>query len=320
MTKMEYICSMASLTRHSNLFALTMAVAVTVVSFIRFAVSEASGAETAPEWWNLIVSALILIITSLIIGITGRRMSIFKGYCTYPVVVFCVVASGICIPAAVLGSSIAAMLVALSLASVTEVMLRDRNLEYVFYWGLTMGAAACLNSVLIVLILAVIIIALYSELPFRKFTVASLGFVLPILAVGYVRWYMGCGFVQYLTEVTEPLLKGLSMPVVSWPLPVVASSLSSILALLALTGLVSVSLNTSRMLVKTRLTFAPVLVTSVVVVAAYAFLGTPDTLLPIFAVPLSLVISYALDSMKEKWANLTYWSLLILTAVRLFVD
>lgn len=312
-----------SLTRHSSIFATLFLVGVVVVSVIRF-VNAPFAIELAdygylPAWWEVAIAALLFVVTGLIVGRTTVKIGAFTSFCTLPIALFAIVACGIYLSPHLLLSAVVALITALGVLFMLRVQNEFGNRESLFWASLSFSTAAMLYPPLAVMVLMLPIAILHLSLNLRQSVVAVVGWLLPFATYSYIVWYAGGNIddvaLHLWSEITTPrALIPLASP------PYVATAIVAILLLLLAVGIVLLRGMRYTMQVGPRRLMQFEVIMSVVLVASLALPGSTVATLPVIAVPLVVVVAYALDNIGTRIGSLLYWLLLLATAIHLFIE
>ena len=316
----------ASITRQSGLLATALLLFVAIVEHLRLMLLPSYAAECAAcipgaSWGKSAVSTACLLATGIIIGRFAMRSGIFNNFCTLPIPLFGIAAVGIFITPETLPASAAAMCIAAAVSMFIRTLSHPDEKNPVFFGSMLLGTAPLLYPPCVVMLALLPFAALVSFQSWRKIVIAAVGALLPFAALSYCVWYAG-------GRVSEPA-EGIArwfVPDVHAPslhadgFPILATAMTAILLALAVAGIILKRSDCKTTLtVKTDRSIQILSATLVLALAAFAVPRCSVALMPVAAVPVSVLAAAALDRIKPEPSTLIYWLLLLLLAAHLFL-
>ncbi len=302
----------------ATLLLLVLAVAAHVRLTIAPYAVETAECPYPPAWWESAISVLALAASAIATCRAAVTAGIFRGFCTLPIPVFCIIACGIVLPPDVFNSSLATLCISLGTMFFVRNILDERT-DDVLLGSLLFGAAMLFYAPAAIFVLMLPVMFFICPLSPRLLAVALFGWLFPLLAVSYVSWWCGNGVYDVAAALYTDAMRGIDTPAVR-QIPVVGTLLALELVLLLLAGIARRFTERTAMLIRTRKVTQFVLLLLTFAAAMCALPHRSPASLQILAAPASIFIAFALDGIAPKISNLIYRLLVLLAVLHLFIS
>lgn len=315
-----------SITRQSGMLATLLLLLTAAAEHLRMMSAtphamEAAGCTAPASWAWSAVTVTVLALTGVIVGRTATKSGIFRNFCTLPIPIFGIISCGIFVSPDMYASSVAALCVAIGLSLFIRTLSKPDEKDSVFFGSLSFGAALLIYPPCTVFAALMPFMALVSFQSWRKIIISAVGFLLPFAAVSYIGWYAGgslSGTAHSIAEWFEPFSCTSAHSAVREGFPILATAIAAIVLLLVLVGIVQRRIDRGTTLVKVDKSVHIISAVLILASAAFAIPRCTVAILPVIAVPASILASATLDRIKVETSTVIYWILLLLTAVHLF--
>ena len=312
---------MITITRQTSLFATLLLVVTIVACIVRLHLNmysiESAECSFLPRLWECALSAILLLTAGFIINRAAVKVGLFGGFSTLPVSLFGFISCGIFLSPDILTASAACLTTAFGTMFLIRSVQFLNDKESLFTGALLLGTSAVIYPPCITLAAILLLAIFIIPLSFRQIVITITGYLLPILGVIYVGWYMGgeiadvpINILNSITTPTNPLLNLQSIPYC-------AIALTAIITLVLLYGIMVGIYQRYSLLVPVRKTIQLLMWMVIISVATLLLPGSGITMLTITAVPAAIVTAFAIDRMAQKWANIFYASIIVLTLLHL---
>lgn len=277
-------------------------------------------AETAflPRWIEIAAAIFMLLATSIVVERISVKMGALRGFSSLPIPIYMIVACGIFATPNALTASVASFLSAMGVMLLLHAYNHFGSKNSVFFAGLLLGATSIIYPPSVVFVLLLVVAVVQSPLNWRQSVVGFTGWLMPILAASYCYWYVGNDF----KDVVEALYASLARTENTFPLapfPVVSAILVGLVLITLMVGLVQINVNRYAMLGKARKAMTLELVLLVVLLGALFIPACGITILPMLAIPVATISTYALENLPSPLSTSMYWMLLLTYFLHLFV-
>lgn len=312
----------SSVTSQSSLLAILLLILTVAVAFVRQSIApyaaELAESEFMPRWGEATIAAVIFVITGIIVGRTATKMGAFNGFCTLPISLYGIIACGILLSPYALTAAASSALSALGTMLLLRALGEFGNKNVVFFASMLFGTAAVVFAPCAMLVALLAVAILLFPLNIRQSIIAIVGWLIPIFAASYITWYAGGEFSSVARNIIDALLpNNVSFAIESFP--IVALIIVCIVTILVATGLLLFRANRYSVLVRVRKAMQAEVWFMAIVAATAIATGNIVTMLPIIAIPVSIIAAFALDKMPSRPAVVLYWMLLICFVIHLFV-
>lgn len=312
---------MISITRQTGAFATILFIVTIAATFVRLYLNpyEAELAEciTLPRWWEAVLSALMLFVAAIVVNRAAVKVGLFGGFNTMPVSLYGFISCAILLTPNLLTASATALLTAIGVMFIIRSLQFMNDKESLFTGMLLLGSTAILYPPAITLVLIIPISIFVFPLGFRRILIATTGYLLPLLGASYVCWYMGGGILDLPLNLWNALFNG-NAGISLQPLPILTLAILAVLLIILLYGILVSIFQRYSLLVPVRKTIQIERWLLIITIGALFLPGSGISMLPLIAVPASVIAAFALDQMRPKWANFYYITLTILIIAHLF--
>lgn len=320
--KIEPLHFMIAITRQTGTFAALLLFITVLVTILRLYLNpfeiELAECSFLPQWWQALISSMLLFLTATMVNRTAVKIGIFSGFGTLPMTLYGFIACGVLMTPNLLTASVAALFVALGMMFMLRATAVFGDKESVFTGALFLGTAAVVYPPCMVIAVVMMLAVLIIPLNIRQMIIAFVGLVLPIAAVSYANWYMGGELLSVPIAMWESLFASNNLSLLE-PLAVVTVLIALVVVVLLLWG-ISVGLYYRySLLVPVRKSMVLEIVLLVATIGMLFLPGCGITMLPIIAVPAAVVAAFAIDRMSQKMANIFYGALVLLVLLHLLV-
>ena len=246
----------------------------------------------------------------------------FGGFSTLPVSLFGFISCTILLSPNILTAAAASTLTAFGTMFMIRSLQFLNDKESLFTGSLLLGAAAVAYNPAIVLVLTLIMAIFIFPLSFRQIVICFTGYLVPLVGASYIGWYMGGNITDVPLNIYHNLLNGglnldFNIEFNLQTIPLITVAICSLLAIILLYGIMVGIYNRYTMLVPVRKSVQLTIWMTIITTAALLLPGCGVTMLPIIAVPTSILSAFALDRMTTRWANIFYITLVTLILLHL---
>ncbi len=312
---------MRTVTRSSGILATLLAMALVAAAQVRLTLApyavETAASPFAPAWWRSAVAVAALAAAGMAICRAAVKAGMFRGFCTLPIPIFAIVACGITAAPDPLSSSLATLCIAIGTMMFIRNIL-DEQTDAVLLGALLFGGAALLYppaSIFILMLPAMLVICPLSP---RLLALAAVGWLLPVAVASYVNWYAGAGIADVVMAMAERFTRSHEVALPSH-IPFVGALMVLLAVVLLAVGLVRRYAERNSMLVRTRKVTQFVLLLLLFSAVLLAIPSRSAAALQIAAIPVSILVAYALEGLPLSLSNTLYRLLVLLAILHLFV-
>lgn len=311
-----------ALSRKSTVVALVVLVVMVVAAVFRratapFAIEIADGEVVVV--WRVVVAAILFVVCGAVGGKTLSQTGLTSGYSSLPIPIYALLACGIFMASDML---LAAILSSLFTAAV-YLLLRSINSagekDSLFFAAALLGAMVPLYPPSIVLAALLPLSMLLLALSVRQVVIMIVGYVLPPLAAAYVTWYggaeFGAIFRDIFTDLVTPQMGAITQ------IPYVALAMVATIFAVLIWGTVYITFNPGKLsrVTRARRSLHLFVWTTLVVLTMLFFPSRDLTIFSLLAVPTSILLSFMLGVLPNNPSTISYWILLALFVVHLFL-
>ncbi len=307
-----------SVTRQSGLFAALLLLLLVVAAITSSALRTSISPAGVPLWLDAVATALLLIVTGMIIGRMSIKAGIFRTFCTLPIPMFGIIACAAGIDAASTDIAAAALCTAIALLFFSESIIAPDAKNPVFFGSILLGGTALLYPPCVVLVLLLPLLVAISAQSFRQIIIACTGWLLPLFAVSYISWYAGNDFLATAHGIANALATPATTADALCP-NVLSIAVFAIVAVLILSGIVLRYMDKATMLVDIRKSLQLQTFALLILLCTFAMPCRSAAIAPVLAVPAAVLASSTLERGRSDIATIIYWLLLLLSALRLFI-
>ena len=312
---------MISITRQTGAFAAILLIITLAVTILRLYLNpyeaELSECITLPRWWEALLSAVMLFISAVVVNRAAVKVGLFGGFSSMPVSLYGFISCAILLSPNLLTASAASLTTAVSVMFFIRSVQFVSDKESLFTGALLLGTTAIIYPPAIALAAILPLMIFIFPLNFRQIIIAFTGYLLPLLGASYLCWYMGGNILDLPLNLWNTLFNG-SVGISLEPLPVLSLAIVGIIILILLYGVLVGIFQRYSLLVPVRKTIQMELWLLVICIGSLLLPGNGITMLPIIAVPASVITAFALDRMTPKWANIYYIVIIVLIIAHLF--
>jgi len=321
---------MISITRQTSSFATLLLIVTLTVSILRLYLNpypaELNECSFLPRWWESVIAALLLFAAATVVNRSAVKVGIFGGFSTLPVSLFGFISCTILLSPNILTAAAASTLTAFGTMFMIRSLQFLNDKESLFTGSLLLGAAAVAYNPAIVLVLTLIMAIFIFPLSFRQIVICFTGYLVPLVGASYIGWYMGGNITDVPLNIYHNLLNGrlnldfnldFNLEFNLQTMPLITVAICSLLAIILLYGIMVGIYNRYTMLVPVRKSVQLTIWMTIITTTALLLPGCGVTMLPIIAVPTSILSAFALDRMTTRWANIFYITLVTLILLHL---
>ncbi|MGN0007998.1 MAG: hypothetical protein ACI35T_07890 [Alistipes sp.] len=307
-----------SVTRQSGLLAtlllLLLVIAAVIATAVRAGDEYTGFALVQRAFWI----SILMFATGMVVGRMSIKLGIVHTFCTLPLPMFGIIACSAQIDIGDTAVSAAALSLAAALLLLLECIVEPNAKNPIFFGAILLGVTMLLYPPCILLVALLPIVAVIAGLSLRQIITGIVGWLLPLLVVGYVEWYAGNEALSIWYYVTDAVAA--TRPAGETDTVAVASiAIFAIAGLLIVAGIVARCMDKGTMLVNLRKSLHILTVTLLLLLVAAALPCRSLSLVGIMAVPAAVLVSSALEHGRSDVATIIYWLLLLLLLLHIVV-
>lgn len=309
-----------SITRNSSFMAMMLAVVIIIVAFVRYSISpfevEIADSPYGDGAMARAAAAVMLAITALLTGRLASMSGAFKQMCTLSIPLYAVMACGVALSPDILAASVAGLMTLLGLLLMLRNLVVAGQKNAPFFGSLFFGVAALIYPPCIILGVVSAVSVLLLALSLRQAVISLAGWLLPLLMTSYVMWYMGSDF----STLAENFVDALSAPRIRIEsVPYGAMALVVVMAVVMVVGAMA-HVPQASSLVRMRRAISLLVVTMALLLATALLPGCGTALLPVVAVPASVLLAYSLYRIPNTLSIALYWLILVVAIIHIFLE
>ena len=315
---------LSAITRKSALMAILLLVAILFAAALRarftpFGV-EMADSPYADRTISFVLAMLLFLFGGFVEGKILPRSGLSKSYCTLPIPLYGLLSCGIVLSPNTLSTATMSLCFALSMYLLLRSLHTAGEKDSVFFASILLGATALLYPPCIVLVAVLPLSVFVLALSPRQALLMVVGYILPLFAASYVVWYGGDSFLQFARNFIVALaMDGMGdidqIPWMSIAMTVV------VVVVLAMGSIYAMFRPDKRFgMVRTRRSLN-LFVWVQLLTLSILFMPSCDlSAAAIIAVPLAILLSFMLDILPNNLSTISYWVLLALFVLHLFVE
>lgn len=312
-----------AITRKSAFIAIILLVAMLVAVTLRYCYApfalELANSAFRERIVSLIVAMFIFLGVGIIEGKVLLRSGLTSNFCALPIPLYGVLACGIVLPPHALSAAIASLCFALAIHLLIRSLHRAGEKESIFFASMLLGATVLLYPPCIVLLAVIPIAVLTLALSARQAVLMVIGYAMPLLGASYVMWYRGDSILEFSRNLINALM--LSQMDVVEEVPYVSIAMVVIVAVLLLWGGIYAAIRPNKifMLARVRHSLYFFLWITLVSLMMLLFPSCDLSMCAVTAVPVAILLSLVLSLLPNNHSTISYWIVLALFALHLFV-
>lgn len=312
-----------SITRKSSFAATLLLITIVVAEMLRGHLSPYS-VEVADSPYRhtvaaTIIAVILLIVSSIILGKLYLRSGLHKGFNTLPIPIFGVIACGIFVAPNILNGVVVALLLTLSSLLMAHSLSVAGEKNTVFFASILLGICPLIYPPSILFVALIPIAAILFSLTLRQLFIMVVGYILPMGATSYAMWYRGDSIIQFGENLYEALLRNNTFSLDA--IPYIGIAIVAIILIAFAWGLFYAIAKGDNIFQQNR-SRCSLRFFSFELIIALSMLALPSadlTILPIIAVPMTILLCFSLSILPSVISTILYWILLLFTALHLFV-
>ena len=314
-----------AITQKSALSAILLLIMVLVAATLRYYLNpyelELAESPYRERVISLVLAMVLVFATAFIEGKMLARSGLNKSYCTLPIPIYGVLSCGILMDPDMFQTSAAALCFALSLYLLLRSLHRAGEKDSPFFAAMLLGLSVLFTPSCVVLIGVIPVAILTLALSFRQSLLMVVGYLLPIFGASYALWYRGGGMLDFLSNIVSHLSSPhLDLEKVS-NFPYVALLMVLLVVAILLWGGIYSIVRSDKMFALSRVRRSLHLFVWVLLLSLSMLLlpSCDNSLCAIVAVPATILLSFVMNLIPNNQSVISYWLLLLLFAVHLFV-
>ena len=313
-----------AITRKSALMAIVLLVAILVAVTMRYVIApfymELSDSLFRERTISIALAMLLFFCCGIVEGKMLPRSGLSRGYCTLPMPLYGLLACGVFVTPNTLETAITSLCFALAMHLLLRSLHSAEEKDSVFFAAILLGVTTLLYPPCVVLVGVIPLAVFILALSLRQVLLMVVGYLLPLFGASYIMWYRGDDFLQFGYNLVEAISTPQMGDIAN--IPYLSIILISAIAVVLIWGGVYAVVRPDKMFMLVRVRRALYLFLWV------SFLSMTMLLLPscnlsvcaIIAVPVTILLSFVLSLLPNNHSTISYWVLLALFVLHLFVE
>ena len=268
---------------------------------------------------TLIFAGVILFAGGVIVGRSHIRSGLTNGFSGLSMPLFAIISCGVFVAADILMASITALCFSLAIFLLLRSLRSPDEKDSIFFAAMLLGVMVLLYPPTIVLFLMLPLLVFILVLSMRQVVMLLVAYFMPFLTVSYIKWYMGYDFglvgLDVITDIKMPQMGAIT------ELPIIAVAMGSLVLFMLLAGALHSFFRGNKMIrmARDRRAVHLFIWMSIVSLAMLLIPGCDLAILPIIAVPLSVLLAFILGFLPDNLSTIAYWVLVALFVLHLFM-
>lgn len=312
-----------AITRKSGFMAILLAIVIVVATLVRSSVAPL-GIEVAEfpfmeRWFSKLLAGAIFVATSILVGRLFVQLGLSKSYSTLPIPIYCMLACGIALSPHTLNVAVIAFLFTYAIYLISKSSASNDEMNTLFLGSLLLGTLPLLAPSTIPLGAIMLVAIPFFTLSVRQVLVMYVGWLLPLFSASYIMWYAGDSFFALAENMAEDMVREHTFP--NAEIPYGAIAIGAVVVVTLIWGAIYPTYKRSNpfALIRIRKTVSFFIIMSVIALSMLLLPGCGLEILPIVALPITILMSFVLNITPTRESTIAYWILLAVTLTHLFV-
>lgn len=311
-----------ALTRKSTVMALVVLVAMVAAAVVRrvttpFAIELANG--EVGEVWRVVVAAILFIGCGAIGGRILSSTGLTSGYSALPIPLYALLSCGIFMASDMLLAAVVSSLFTAAMFLLLRSINSAGEKDSLFFAAALLGTMVPIYPPSVVIVAVLPLSMFLLVLSVRQVVLMILGYGLPLLAAAYVTWYGGAEFGAIFQEIRSNLITPKMGAITE--IPYVALAMIAVVIFVLIWGAIYITFNPGKLsrVTRARRSLHLFVWTSIIVVSMLFVPSCDLTIFSLLAVPMSILLGFMLGVLPNNPSTISYWILLALFVVHLFL-
>lgn len=321
----NYLCAMQlnAISRKSAIMAMALLLVMLFAAVVRYWFApfqmELADSEVRGSFLFVVIALIAYFCSAFIQGKMLLRSELVGSYTTLSMPISALLACGIFVAPNMIEASVASLCFTVALYLLMRSLHAIEEKDSVFFASILLGIMPLLYSPSVVLIAVIPIAIFLLALSLRQSLLMIIGYIVPFFVASYIGWYSGNGFfdmgAQLFSSFITPQMTAIEQ------VPYVAIVMASLILLLLIWGVIYAAVRPTKTFALTRVRralyfFLLVLLASLTIIFVP---GCNLSVCAIIAAPATILLGFVLDVLPNNASTISYWVLLALFVVHLFV-